>query len=112
MTPDSVHRIAVAHAPFDPLSPREQEILLHVAHGLSDCEISRVLSISPRTVSAHMCNIREKLDARNRTHLVAQALRAGLLVVRTDRTCPEVCGSDDETFLLPSSAECPLAEAS
>ncbi|KND26788.1 MULTISPECIES: response regulator transcription factor [Streptomyces] len=67
------------------LSARELEILLLAAHGMSDADMSRRLSISPRTVAAHMRSIREKLCAKNRTHLIVTALRAGILALRTDR---------------------------
>ena len=66
------------------LSARELEILLLAAHGMSDADMSQQLSISPRTVAAHMRSIREKLCAKNRTHLVVTALRAGILALRTD----------------------------
>lgn len=68
------------------LSTRELEILLLAAHGMSDADMSDQLSISPRTVASHMRSIREKLCAKNRTHLVAIALRAEILALRTDRT--------------------------
>ncbi|MBE4741382.1 MULTISPECIES: response regulator transcription factor [Streptomyces] len=67
------------------LSAREMEILLLAAHGMSDADMSRQLSISVRTVASHMRSIREKLCAKNRTHLVVTALRAGILALRTDR---------------------------
>ena len=68
------------------LSARELEILLLAAHGMSDADMSRRLSISPRTVASHMRSIREKLRAKNRTHLIVTALRAGILALRTDRS--------------------------
>lgn len=67
------------------LSARELEILLLAAHGMSDADMSRRLSISPRTVASHMRSLREKLCAKNRTHLIVTALRAGVLALRTDR---------------------------
>ncbi|WP_189134720.1 response regulator transcription factor [Wenjunlia tyrosinilytica] len=85
------------------LSPRELEILLLVAHGMSDSEVSVALSISPRTVGAHLTNIREKLCARNRTHLVERALRAGLLAIRTHASPPQ-SGDIDRTFDLTDAA--------
>lgn len=84
----------------DQLSPREREILLLTAHGMSDAEISGALSISPRTVGSHLANIREKLRAKNRTHLVARALRAGLLAIRTEHTSPSPGGDVEGTFHL------------
>ncbi|WP_149823162.1 response regulator transcription factor [Streptomyces tailanensis] len=77
------------------LSDRELEILLLAAHGMSDADMSHRLSISPRTVASHMRSIREKLCAKNRTHLVAIALRVGILALRTDRL-----DRLDETFRL------------
>jgi DNA-binding CsgD family transcriptional regulator len=67
------------------LSARELEILLLAAHGMSDADMSHRLSISPRTVASHMRSIREKLCAKNRTHLIVTALRAGILTLRTER---------------------------
>ncbi|MGW0708528.1 response regulator transcription factor [Streptomyces sp. NPDC002643] len=70
----------------DRLSARELEILLLAAHGMSDADMSHRLSISPRTVASHMRSMREKLCAKNRTHLVAIALRVGILALRSDLT--------------------------
>ncbi|BBC29807.1 hypothetical protein SGFS_011010 [Streptomyces graminofaciens] len=83
------------------LSPREREILLLAAHGMSDSEISASLSISPRTVGAHLSSIRDKLSAKNRTHLVVRALRAGVLAIRTEWSSARPSGGDpEETFRL------------
>jgi len=61
------------------LTPREAEVLGHVADGLSHDEIGRRLSISPETVRTHVRKACERLNARTRTHAVATALRLGLL---------------------------------
>ncbi|MEU3615472.1 helix-turn-helix transcriptional regulator [Streptomyces sp. NPDC006872] len=92
------------------LSTRELEILLLAAHGMSDADMSHQLSISPRTVASHMRSVREKLCAKNRTHLIAIALRAGILALRTELTeragwpgrpdRPDGMGGPDETFRL------------
>ncbi len=60
------------------LTPRESEVLAHVADGLSHEEIGRRLSISPETVRTHVRKACERLNARTRTHAVATALRLGL----------------------------------
>jgi DNA-binding NarL/FixJ family response regulator len=60
------------------LTPREAEVLAHVADGLSHDEIGRRLSISPETVRTHVRKACERLNARTRTHAVATALRRGL----------------------------------
>jgi DNA-binding CsgD family transcriptional regulator len=56
------------------LTPREHEILEHVASGLTNAEIARVLWISPGTVRKHLENTFEKLGVHTRTAAVA-ALR-------------------------------------
>jgi DNA-binding NarL/FixJ family response regulator len=60
------------------LTPREAEVLSHVADGLSQEEIGRRLSISPETVRTHVRKACDRLNARTRTHAVATALRLGL----------------------------------
>lgn len=60
------------------LTPREAEVLAHVADGLSQEEIGQRLSISPETVRTHVRKACERLNARTRTHAVATALRLGL----------------------------------
>jgi DNA-binding CsgD family transcriptional regulator len=60
------------------LTPREAEVLAHVADGLSQAEIGERLSISPETVRTHVRMACERLNARTRTHAVATALRLGL----------------------------------
>ena len=60
------------------LTPREAEVLSHIADGLSHEEIGNRLSISPETVRTHVRKACERLNARTRTHAVATALRLGL----------------------------------
>jgi NarL family two-component system response regulator LiaR len=62
----------------DPLTEREVEILKLVAQGLSNQEIGERLSISPRTVGAHVGHILDKLHLANRTQAALYALREGL----------------------------------
>ena len=72
-------RVALGVAQRKPtLTPRESEVLAHVADGLSHEEIGRKLSISPETVRTHVRKACERLNARTRTHAVATALRLGL----------------------------------
>jgi len=61
------------------LSRREKEILQWLASGKSTWDVSMILRISERTVKFHMDNIMRKLDAVNRTHAVALALRQNLI---------------------------------
>ena len=53
-----------------PRSDREAEVIHLVAEGLTDKEIGVKLSISPKTVSEHVDNVRGKLGATNRASAV------------------------------------------
>jgi DNA-binding CsgD family transcriptional regulator len=57
------------------LTPREREILEHVAAGRTNGEVARLLWISPGTVRKHLENAYEKLEVHTRTGAMA-ALRA------------------------------------
>jgi DNA-binding NarL/FixJ family response regulator len=61
------------------LSERELEVLRLVASGLTNKEVAARLYLSVETVKAHLETIYRKLDASDRTHAVAVALREGLL---------------------------------
>jgi LuxR family quorum sensing-dependent transcriptional regulator len=68
------HREEPAHTP---LTPREREIMQWVATGKTDDEIGDILSIGATTVTSHVENAKQKLDAFRRTYAVVQALRFG-----------------------------------
>lgn len=61
------------------LSPREAQVLQRLAHGASNKEIARALSIQETTVKLHLRNLSDKLEARNRTEIVVRALEQGLI---------------------------------
>jgi DNA-binding NarL/FixJ family response regulator len=63
---------------FELLTPRELEILMLLADGLSSPDIAAELVISRRTVGTHVQHILAKLDVHTRTQAVAAAHRAGL----------------------------------
>ena len=63
------------------LSPREVEILTHLADGKPNREIGKMLHISPRTVDTHRSNILRKLKVRTNAELVKLAIGAGLITV-------------------------------
>jgi DNA-binding NarL/FixJ family response regulator len=68
--------IFALEAPVE-LTPREMEVIQLLAEGLSNKEIGRFLSISPRTVNFHLDNIYSKLSVNSRTEAAIHALRQG-----------------------------------
>ena len=61
------------------LSPRETEVLQHMAEGATSKEIARTLSLSAKTIENHRANILGKLQARNAAEAVTIALERGLI---------------------------------
>lgn len=61
------------------LSPRESEILLGLAKGLTAIGIAETLAISPHTVRQHLKAIYRKWGVRNRTELVIALARSGMI---------------------------------
>ena len=64
---------------LEELTPREREILVLVAGGLSNQEIADELVISPFTAKTHVNNMMTKLDAPGRAQLVIWAYESGLV---------------------------------
>jgi NarL family two-component system response regulator LiaR len=63
----------------EPLTEREAEVLILVARGLSNLDVSISLGIRERTVSTHVSNILNKLHLVNRTQATLYALKEGLI---------------------------------
>jgi DNA-binding NarL/FixJ family response regulator len=61
------------------LSARELEVLALVAHGASNRDVARRLSISEATVKSHLLHVFDKLGVDDRTAAVTVALTRGLL---------------------------------
>jgi len=61
------------------LTHREREVLCLLAAGHTDRKIAVSLTISPRTVNRHMCNIFVKLDVPSRAAAAAHAVSKGLI---------------------------------
>jgi DNA-binding NarL/FixJ family response regulator len=61
------------------LTPREREVLIEVATGLSNDEIAEKLYMSPSTAKTHATRAMTKLGARDRAQLVVIAYEAGLV---------------------------------
>jgi two-component system response regulator NreC len=62
------------------LSPRELEVLVGIAEGLSSKAIALQFEVSHRTVEAHRTNMMRKLGVRKGSELVRLAIREGLIV--------------------------------
>ena len=63
----------------DELTPREREVVVLVALGLSNDEIARKIYISPSTAKTHAARAMTKVGARDRAQLVVFAYQAGLV---------------------------------
>ena len=59
--------------PIEPLTAREEEVLLTVAAGLTNAEIAEELYISLSTVKTHLASLMSKLGARNRVEIAMWA---------------------------------------
>lgn len=61
------------------LTEREREVLIEIAHGLSNQEIADKLFISLPTVKTHVAHILAKINARDRVQAVVFAYENGLV---------------------------------
>ena len=67
------------HLTDEALTPREIDVLRHVAGGNRNRDIAERLSISEETVKVHLKHIMEKLGAPDRTAAVAIGVRRGII---------------------------------
>ena len=72
-----IRRREVVERPI--LTPREREVLVLTADGLTAPEIAKQLELGVATVRSHLQNVYEKLGVSDRAAAVAQAIRTGLL---------------------------------
>jgi two-component system response regulator DegU len=63
-----------------PLTNRETQILNYIAQGNSNKQIAYTLDISEQTIKNHVSSILRKLNANDRAHAVALAMRNGWLL--------------------------------
>ena len=60
-----------------PLTNRETQILSYIAEGNTNKQIAHTLGISEQTIKSHVSAILRKLNANDRAHAVALAIRSG-----------------------------------
>ena len=77
VVPDASSR--VGRARLDVLTARERDVLLLLAHGLSNAEISTRLVVSEHTTKTHVASVLQKLSVRSRVQAVVLAYESGLV---------------------------------
>ena len=73
----ATHAGAPPAQPVEPLTTREEEVLIPVAQGWTNSEIADDLHISLSTVKTHLASLMRKLHARNRVEIAMWAYEAG-----------------------------------
>ena len=66
-------------ATYEPLTPRELEILKLIAEGQTSKEIADLLVLSVKTIERHRADILHRLGMRDRVDLTRYAIRRGLI---------------------------------
>jgi len=66
---------------YDPLTPREREVMQLVAEGEPNKTIAKRLGIAVRTVEAHRASIMRKLSLEDQAGLVRYAVRRGMVSI-------------------------------
>jgi two-component system response regulator NreC len=64
---------------YQPLTPREKQIIVMIANGLASKEIGCALNMATKTVEVHRCNLMRKLDIHNVASVVRYAYENGLM---------------------------------
>jgi DNA-binding NarL/FixJ family response regulator len=90
------HRLAERPAPpatqerglLSRLTPREREVLIEVAGGLTNQQIADRLFISEKTVRNHISNFMRKLGISHRTRAAILAIKLGLVSLEDDGPPP------------------------
>ena len=78
--PSVAHHLARVES-ADDLTPRELEVLRHLAFGHSNKDIAGALAIGEETVKTHVAHVLAKLQVENRGQAIVQALKRGLVAL-------------------------------
>lgn len=76
------------------LSPREEQVISHIARGLTQRQIGEQLGVSAKTVETYRARIAEKLGITSRAEFVTYAMRIGALPLR--RSAPPIAPLPDQ----------------
>jgi DNA-binding NarL/FixJ family response regulator len=71
-------------SPTNPLTPRELDVLGHVARGMRNRQVAEALDIGEQTVKNHLQSVMHKLGVSNRVRAVTTAIREGWLTLDED----------------------------
>jgi DNA-binding NarL/FixJ family response regulator len=71
--------LANSDLPYEPLTPRERQVLQLIAEGRTTKETAAMLDVSVKTAETHRTNLMVKLDIHSTAGLVRYAIRRGLL---------------------------------
>jgi len=73
--------LARTEGEVEQLSDRELEVLVLAGQGLPGHEVARLLSITERTVAAHLTSVYGKLGVKNKTEAILVALKRGVILL-------------------------------
>jgi DNA-binding CsgD family transcriptional regulator len=96
------HRVRRRPALPAGLTPREAEILVLLARGLSNKQIAEKLSVSARTVSSHVEHVYAKIGVSARGAAALFAMRHGLVDSRADRADRNIGQIADARVIPPA----------
>ena len=77
--PEEVASRLAKRKEFEPLTPRELEVLHELAKGLANKQIADVMNISQHTAKGYLKTILTKLHVADRTEAVTVAIQRGLI---------------------------------
>ena len=64
------------------ITPKQLQVLKLISDGESNKDISRILKISEQTVKNHVSEMLNRLKVRDRTQLVVEAMKRGIIIIR------------------------------